>query len=197
MFRKPSDYDSAPSYSSDSIRIPAGGYLCQILKMEESTTRDGKTPIVKVFYDVCEGAFSGYFSRLYKLNKQNPNGKEVKWKGVYTVFPQTKEGATNGAWKGLLENIEQSNGYKINWSADYDQFKGKKIGLLLREEEFESNIDGTIITVVRAFASRKYDTIRDGEFEMPQKKTAKASNTNTAASTEFEKVEVDDDELPF
>ena len=109
-FTKPRDYDNAPSYDSDSVRLPTGGYLCEIKKMEEGQTRKGSN-IVHVYFDIAEGEFKGYYERMYKANKATTkNATDVKWKGVYDVFPLTPEGATSGAWKGLLTCIERSNG---------------------------------------------------------------------------------------
>lgn len=195
-FTKPRDYDSAPSYDSDAIRLPAGGYLCQIKKMEEGTTAKGSI-IVHVYFDICEGAYSGYYERLYRSNKDNTKTPNVRWKGIYDVFPTTPEGATSGAWKGLLTCIERSNGYTIDWDKGYEQFKGKKVGLLMREEEYISSYDGSKRTIVKACASRTYDSIRDGDFTIPAKKGLKDSTSAPAPVAEFTQVEMGDDELPF
>lgn len=196
-FTKPRDYDSAPSFDSDTVRLPAGGYLCEIKGMEEGQTRKGST-LVHVFFDIAEGEYKGYYERMYKSNKATvKNPIDVRWKGVYDVFPTTPEGTTSGAWKGLLTCIERSNGYTIDWHKGYDQFKGKKVGLLLREEEYISSYDNSKRTVVRPCAARTWDTIRDGDFQIPSKKGLNLESTSAAAPAEFTQVEVDDDQLPF
>ena len=38
MLQKPRDYDTAASYDSDFERLPVGGYVVEIKKMEETVT---------------------------------------------------------------------------------------------------------------------------------------------------------------
>ena len=194
MLKKPKDYDVAPSFDSDISKLPAGGYLCQIKKMEEGTTARG-SEIVKVYFDICEGEHAGYYEKQYRAQGRSGRG-EAKWKGVYDVFPLTPEGATSGAWKGLLTCIERSNGMTIDWNKGYEQFKGKKVGLLFREEEYISSYDQSLRVAVKPCAARTYDSIRDGDFTVPPRKAL--NKGNTMPSTEgFTPVDTGDDELPF
>ena len=56
-YRKPSDYDSVRV--GDYKVLPAGGYICRILKAEETTSSTGK-PMLKIAFDIADGDFTGW-----------------------------------------------------------------------------------------------------------------------------------------
>ena len=126
-------------------------------------------------------------------------GKPVRWLGTYSVTPYTNEGLTNPAFKGLLECVEKSNeGFRINWPLNLDEFRGLKVGLLFREEEYEGN-DRKLRTCVRACWARTVDCIRREEYSVPaRRKLEKAVSVKTGPDVqEFIPEDADDEELPF
>ena len=206
MFAKPKDYDTAQSYDSDVIKLEPGGYVCKILHMDEETSSTGKM-YVKVSFDIAEGEYKDFYANMYKRDKVSSSGRDAKWKGTYNCFPLTKEQATNPQWKGLLTCIEKSNnGFRVNWHGDYDQFKGKIVGLLFREEEYEFMSDGNVRqgVSVRACAARPVDVIRDGDFTPPKRKTLNKDSVGSGSGSGVQEsvysggfTQVEDDELPF
>lgn len=201
---KPTDYEQAQSYDSDFKRLPAGGYVVEIKKIEETTTRTGKAMLIMSF-EIKEGEYAGFFTEQYRKETAGTSqySNQPKWRGTYNVFPLTPEGNTNPQYKGLLTSIEKSNGIRINWNADYNQFVGKIVGILFREEEF-INYEGNMSVAIKAYAARPADVIRNNEYEAPKRKVMKdnvgSSNGYVPAATEasgFTSVTVDDDDLPF
>lgn len=200
MITKPSDYETAASYDSDVSRLPAGCYVCKVLKMEEAVAQSGKQMVV-MYYDIAEGEHAGYYDQQYKREKQSSS--EAKWRGKYYLFPYTKDGFTNPSFKGALTCIEKSNmGFKVIWPLNFDMFKGKLIGLLFREEDVLW--EGRVITTVRPCAARTVDDIRNDRCTIPKKKElnngqgGQSANAQSVYSTqEFTPTTVDTDELPF
>ena len=208
MLMKPPDYDQALSYGSDFSRLPPGGYVCRILKMAEHTSASGGL-YVEVSFDIAEGEQKGFFEKLYRHDNASQDGsREIKWRGIYRVFPLTLDGFTNPSWKGLLTCIEMSNDCQVDWHRDYDQFRNRLVGLMFREEEFErsSGRGGRVGVTVRPFAARPVDFIRSGDFEIPQRKPLPEktplsdeplSGESGVSDADSGFVQVEDEELPF
>lgn len=203
MLQKPRDYDQALSYGSDLPYLPVGGYVCRILKMEERSAENGKTYIVASF-DIAEGEEKGFFEKRYRAEKAAAGGRrEVRWRGTYNLFPLTQDGQTNPFWKGMLTCIEKSNNCLVDWYGDYDQFKGRLVGLLFREEEFEygTETERRVGVAVRPFAVRTVDYIRSGRFGLPMRRNlgiplpATEACGGNAAESGFTQVE--EEALPF
>ena len=212
MLQKPRDYDTAASYDFDFERLPVGGYVVEIKKMEETVTPKTNTVMIVVSFDIAEGTYKDYFAKQYKRDKSREltSGREAKWRGTYNCFPYTNEGLTNPSFKGLLTCIEKSNyNFKVEWPLNLETFKGKKLGLLFREEEYEG-YDGTVKTSVKACAARTVDCINNEEFNVPAKRTLNKNGGNSSTSfasgsvgqtvynsQEYTPVTVEDDDLPF
>ncbi|MBQ9009541.1 MAG: hypothetical protein IJ088_09455 [Clostridia bacterium] len=201
MLRKPEDYDQAQAYDGELERLPAGGYVCEIRKMEEKVTPRTGTIMVTVSFDIVEGKYKDFFAKQYQRMKarETEGGRPARWHGTYNVFPYTREGLTNPGFKGLLCCIERSNrGFRIKWPLNLDEFQGKKVGLLFREEEYEAE-DRSVRTVVRAFQARTVDCILDQEYSVPARRTLHRDvpENVTNESQEFKPVQIDDEDLPF
>lgn len=165
-------YDKAAAYDGSSERLPAGGYICRILKSWIETTMNGSEQIVLAL-EIAEGEYAGFAKRQYESRKaNNPN---AKWACNFKQFTLGTDGQTNPFFKGMLKSIEESNtGYKWNWQEA--GLANKLIGMIFREEEFESN-DGTIKTTVRPAFPRSVQRIRDG-VEVPEIKRLNGNKGN-------------------
>lgn len=198
---KPNGFEQATS-DSDYKRLKAGGYVCEIKDAKEvqGTSKNGNEyHVLELMFDICEGEFANYFTKQYKANKLRNEGKrETRWYGRHSVFFEEKENhMTSAQFKGFINAVENSNqGFRVNWSADYGQLKGKKIGLLFREEEYESPYDGSVKTRVSACKILNADQIRNGDFEIPQKKVLVRKSV-TAEYNGFTEASAQDLDLPF
>lgn len=185
------NYDKAAAYDGSGERLPAGGYICRILKAWVETTLGGSEQIALAL-EIVEGEYAGFAKRQYESRKaNNPN---AKWACIFKQFTLGTDGQTNPYFKGMLKSIENSNsGYRWDWQEA--GLANKLIGMIFQEEEFEAT-DGTIKTTVRPAFPRSVQRIRDG-VEVPEirRLNKQSANTNTLQNKGF--TPIDDDELPF
>ena len=169
--------------------LPAGGYVCQIFSARVESGDWGDTLVVA--HDVCEGEYAGLFKRDYENNPRD----DKKWRGTFRLKLPKDDGSEQDAWKkrslgNFIWAIEQSNpGYSWGW--DEKTLKGKKIGLLYRNKEWEYN--GRSGWTTEAAGTESVENIRDGKFRALKDKPL----TNTPAVQTFNEITDDDGELPF
>lgn len=183
-------YDKAAAYDGSSERLPAGGYICKILKAWCETTRSGAEKLVLAL-EIAEGEFAGYAKKQYERRKSNnPN---ATWPCIYDVFT-LRDGETNPYFKGMLKCVEESNaGYKWNWQEA--TLANRLVGMIFREEEFLAQ-DGSVKTTVRPAFARSVERIRNG-VDVPEIKRVNnvQANTNPLQNAGF--TEVNDSDFPF
>jgi len=199
MITVPSDYAVAASYEGDGGKaIQKGGYICEIVGARVDLVGQNNVQKFVLAVDVKEGDFAGYYAAKFKRDKEK--NANAKWKGTYDTFILDKDGRTNPFFKGLMGCIEKSNnGFKpvVNGQINEAALKGKLIGLIFGEEEFLDS-EGKIRTVTKPRAARSVQTIREGNYEVPDIRRLPGSQSGAAASPTagFTRVD-DDDELPF
>ena len=183
-------YDVKPEKPSGGREtLPAGGYVCQILNAKVESGEWGDTLVIA--HDVCEGEFSGLFKRDYDNNTM----EDKKWRGTFRLKLPKDDGTEQDAWKkrslsNFLWAIEQSNpGFTFNW--DEKTLKGKKIGLIYRNKEWEYN--GRSGWTTEAAGTESIDNIRDGKFRALKDKPL----TNKPTAQTFNEIDDSDGELPF
>ena len=187
--KKPSDWESAPAYTGEaSAQLPKGGYVLKIkaAKVEETQQYGEK---LHILFDIAEGDYKDFVQAKYdKTKAESNNPKDVKWPAVgrYNTFVSTKDGTTNGWFKGLITSIEKSNNYKFDW--DEKSLVNKLVGGLFAVDEFEGS-DGKVIPLVKMMQARSVDVIRSGDYELPEDRLLDKSKAKTAAATK--------EELPF
>lgn len=142
-------------------RLPAGGHRCVIKAVENRNSKSGK-PMLVICFDIADGSdYAGYFLDLYAKNveKAQKAGKQAKWPNG-GIFYQLLDEERLPRFKAVIQNIEASNpGYKFNM--DEKTLVGKMFGGVFREEEYESQKDGSIKTSVKCNAIRKVEGIED------------------------------------
>lgn len=168
-FRKPKDYDNVKI--GEPRILPAGGYICKILSAEETESRSGK-PMLKVFFDISEGEFAGYFKDLYsgwKSTSDDPQSVKWPFSGTKWVMFYNSEGKTNRDFKSFCTALEDS-GTKvwINDTFDVNGLRGATLGMIFRREEHEYNNARSWRTVPVGFRSVK--TIEEGNYNVPEDK---------------------------
>lgn len=190
-FRKPKDYDNVKV--GEARILPAGGYICKILKAEETESKTGK-PMLKVSFDIDEGEYKGYFRDLFKGWKENSDDPAtVKWPftGTKWVMFYNSEGKTNRDFKSFCTALEDS-GTKvwINDTFDVNGLRGATLGVIFRREEHEYNNARSWRTVPVGFRSVK--TIEEGTYNVPADKALPEQVLSDTDS--FEAL---DEDLPF
>lgn len=145
-------------------RICAGGYVCRIQAVRTSTTDYGRTvdfvkekQYVKLLWTPIEGEFTGYFDDAFYDDKDYAHTFYLSWKNL-------------GALKRTCACIDDSNPGFDSFAAvnadDWDAFVGKKIGIVVGEEEYLGN-DGRIKTRLTFPRAKSIQDIRDGKFKVP------------------------------
>lgn len=192
-FKKPKDYDDV--HIGDYRILPAGGYVCRILKAEETKSASGRD-MLKVAFDISDGEFANYFTDMFNGRKaaaENP--KEVKWpfNGTKWILLTDNEGKTNRDFKSFCTALEDS-GVSV-WKGDVFDTQGIKntsVGIIFRREEHEYMNQTSWRTVPFGFRSVK--TIEDGGYTVPEDKPIVKPADYAAAVDTFSAAE---DDIPF
>ena len=196
MIEKIDNWEKVEPNYGERKRIPAGGYICQVLAVAIEKSNNGNDMIVLNF-DIAEGEFKSYYMDRYK-NAPRTNGQEPKWQGKYYIVINTE--GYEGRLKGLTTSLEESNpGYTWDWNEQ--NLKGRFFGGIFREEEYISN--GEIRTSAKLWQIRSVKTIQDGNFEIPRKKEIsdderdRIEERNAPFTDNGTFTPVQDDDLPF
>lgn len=119
---------------SEEKKMPAGEYVCRIVKAEAGTNRY-EEPCLLLYLDVAEGDFENYFGRIYKRRLQRGEDKYP------CVHNQSVGRYGKKYFERLITAIEASNvGYfcSCKEGADWDERELEKllVGVVFREKEF-------------------------------------------------------------
>jgi hypothetical protein len=188
-------FEKAKVITGGVPQLPKGGYIAKILDCKEES-KNGYSWLAFSF-DITEGEHKGHFAEQYRAN----TNENKKWRGTYNAFIPDESSQyydeNLNKFKTMIANIEESNpGYHWDW--DETKLKGKTIGVLFGEKEFETESNGVII-LTECRGIRSVDCIKNGKFKMPALKTlSKSPSVSSPVSTGFADLgAVDDDDLPF
>lgn len=164
MRRLGKNYEEAKAYT-DAGRLPVGGYVLRIEDVKYEAGQDGKSDVVVFRFDIAEGEQAGFFRRNYEGNAQ----EDKAWKGTYRLYVPRDDGSEQDAWtmrrfKTVMNAFEESNGgYHWNW--DEQTLKGKVIGALFNDKEYDFNGRHGFFTNCHSFCS--VERIRGGNYKIP------------------------------
>ena len=177
--------------AGESRRIPAGAYAGIITKVEDFPDKE----YLKVTYDIAEGDFRGYYS------EQRKRYPDSEWIGAYVKSYKPK---ALPMFKRFCTAVSHSNqnfvfdGGAIN--SDERTLIGKKVGLVLQEEEYYGN-DGNLKT--RIVVARECDVAKLAEQRIPgvkklkEEPTAKPAQAPTNPGGFMDLPQSGLDEVPF
>ena len=191
-------YNGAKAERISNETLPAGGYIACMLdgRIEEVNYGDHKGAKLKIDFDIVDGPYAGFFDRQFMLSTYD----DKKWKGVIRLdVPDEGDKFFESAkrrFNNFIYAVEASNkdkGYTWNW--DESQLKGKLIGVIFGNKEWEFNGKTGWASVCAALCS--VQDIREGNYKVPADKPLKrASNSTVGGSGEYVPVPGDED-LPF
>ena len=199
MIAKPKAYDEI-NINEEFEKLELGGHKGIIIKAEEYTSDFSGKKSLKVYVDTAsDDKQPEYFKKQYendtRIDRKYPNGA-IKYVPLGEEENQVK------ILKSFITAYENSNNCQFDWNKDWEQLKGKKIGIIFGQEEFISQ-DGTtkLATKLREFRSiGKIDNIKipkvkllDGtyvDYEEYTKSSADKAKDLFGSS-------VSSDELPF
>lgn len=189
MIPRFNNFEAKKSASSRET-LPAGGYVCKILKAEVQTYDWGSQLVLS--FDISEGEYKDFFKTDY--NSQPEDRK--KWRGVWRrINIPTNDGSQEDTWRqnkinNLAACLQDSNpGYVWDW--DETKLKGKALGILFREFEWEMEDRSGVST--EAYSCTDIDSVRAGKFKIGKRRELKHKATAPAVADPV----VDDSDLPF
>lgn len=183
-------YETTRPYSNIE-RLPAGGYVVKILDAEEVEYSWGRVLVIS--FDVSEGEQKGFFQQNY----EDQQVEDRKWKGTYRMNVPKEDGSKEDEWTARrfrtdIDAIQDSNpGYHWDWNEK--DLKGKTVGALFRNKEYEYNGRRGFFTECCAFTD--VGVIRSKKYKMPNDKMLKRPAEQTNTMDDF--APIDDDNLPF
>ncbi len=172
-------WNNAVEYG-DFEKLPAGGYVCVIKAVEDVPDKE----YLYITYDIAEGRYAFFYADDW--------GRDNAW--AHRFIRSYKESAI-GMFKGFLKAVDESN--KTNFSEQITagfnehQLVGKLVGLILAEEEYESN-RGDIRKSLVVHRIVPIEKIRTGDYRVPGLKRLEVKNTSPAGF-----VPGSDNDLPF
>lgn len=140
-------------------RLPAGAYVCKILKVE-LVAEEGKSKNIHLMFDIAEGDYKDFFTNQYKANTR----EDKKYKGHTRVYIPKNDGSDKDEWTKTsfakwINALEDSNtGYSWDW--DESKWKDKMIGIVFGDTG--SRIDGKDIVYTEARYPVSVDRVRTG-----------------------------------
>ncbi len=204
---KPNGYDEAVVYSGYK-KLPKGGYVCRIMKVEEGKSKATGAEQLIIYLDIADGEHKGYFAEAYR----NDTREFPKWGCVaYQPIYDSTTGKTNPRFKAFLTAVEESNpGFVVDktWGEDFVKFyKDKYVGFVFGDEYYIGN-DGKERVSVKPKFCISVDKIKKGDFKVPEDvhPSGEASSAGRADSSTGggdvtggfgETAETDDDDIPF
>lgn len=179
-------------------KLPAGGYVARIMDAREQENSYGS--VLLISFDIAEGEHKDFFAADYRKQQW----EDKKWHGTYRLWVPKDDGSEGDArtkrnFGNAMWAVEASNsGYHWDWNEG--GLKGKLVGVLFRNKEWEMN--GSSGWTTECCSLIDVDSIRQNRFTMPKdkplKERAAASAPVPAASAGFEEVAIEsDDDLPF
>ena len=191
--RRFNDYNETKAYG-DIQTLPRGGYVLKIMGAEVCESKIGQ--YIKISCDVAEGEYLDFFANDYRNQQQ----EDKKWHCNYLLNVPNDDGSEKDGWtkrrfKTVTEALEDSNSnYHFDW--DEKKFKGKLIGGLFNEREYEFNGDIKKSTNLAQLCS--VEKIRKGTYQLPEDKLISRTNATNTATPGF--MSIPDgigDSLPF
>lgn len=156
-------------------KLPVGGYIVKILNVQDVPEKE----YLKISFDINEGEHKGFFGKAFKEDTR----ADKKWPNAGSFIRSYKEKALP-MFKGFTNAIENSNkGY--SWNFDEKSLVNKVVGIIVGEEEY-LNQKGQLRKRTYVSAVRSVDTIKKGDFTVPELKKLDASKaTNQTKQEEF------------
>ena len=198
MIKKPSNWDAVEIMEFDHTPISLGGHKGILMKAEEYTSDFSGKKSLKVYVDTAsDDKQPEYFKKQYendtRIDRKYPNGA-IKY------VPLGEEENQIKMLKSFITAYENSNNCQFDWNKDWEQLKGKKIGIIFGMEEYE-NQAGELKTVNKLREFRSIDKVDN--VKIPKVKLLDGSYVDydeymeSKEDNKTNEVEVPQTDLPF
>lgn len=165
-------WDKVQGYTGGEAqeRLPAGGYIGKIIgaKVASYEGANGTFDKLEIALDITEGEFKDFYKKQFEASTL----ENKKWKGVIRLNIPTEDGSEADAFrqrilKGATDAVEESNsGYHWDW--DESKLKGKKIGFLVRDKQYDFNGKQGFFSEI--FALISVEAVREHKYKDPAPK---------------------------
>ena len=164
--KKPNNYANT---TTESKKLPAGGYICKIVACKETESKAGK-PMLKIALEILEGEHRGFFAELWRDRKMAAFPNEAKYpnEGTAYILTEDYEGNCSKSFKGFCTALEDSGNIVWNAQDELADLTGAVVGVLFRREENE--YEGRTFWQTKPFSFRSVDRIRKGDYTVPEDK---------------------------
>ncbi len=176
--------------------MPIGAYIAKILEAKEVEYSWGNVLVIS--FDVTEGEHKDFFANDYKAQ----TNEDKKWRGTYRLNIPKDDGTEQDGWtkntfNSAMYAVEASNkGYA--WAWDEKTLKGKSVGVLFRNFEWE--INGKTGWSTECGMLLAVDDVRNSKFKPMKDKPLKNKTTSTGngafSGSSFSEISPEE-ELPF
>lgn len=159
-------------------RLPVDAYVCKIMNVTDVPvdSKTGKGDYLKVFFDIAEGEYKGYFKKQF----DNDTRKDKKWPSAGSFIRSYKENALP-MFKGFTSALEKSN-KNYTWDWNEKKLTGKTIVLIIGDEEYLSQ-KGEKRTRNYVASVRSLEAFKSGDFTLPALKVLDESKIATSGKT--------------
>lgn len=185
-------FDFEKKRTTGADPLPAGGYVAQIMKAEVITYDWGE--VLNIAFDIAEGIHKGYFTERWTSDTR----EDKKWKGNFRLTVPNPNHQYYDSQKRAFGNaiacIEESNGAYV-WDWNETGLKGKYIGVLFRNKEWEYN--GNRGWTTECCTVTTVEDVRNENYTMPKDKPLKNTASATVPPTGFMNDPGMDEDLPF
>lgn len=171
MIKAFKDYETTQAASTNGAggfpKLPAGGYEAVVMGVKISKNSDGSERL-DIMVDIAVGEFKDYFKKKY----DSSTFADKKYGGIVRYSIPTDDGSEKDKYKksffkGMITAFEASNP-KFKWSWDEQKLKGLKVGIYVRDKEYDWN--GKHGFAPEVFAVGDIGVIQRGEFDIPKPK---------------------------
>lgn len=177
--KRPNNWDNVRA-AGEREKLPAGGYEAKIINAQVAsyTGQNGAYERLEIAVDIISGDYKDYFKEDYDNNPR----EDRKWKGMARFYVPTDDGSdsdeyTKSVLRSVTDALEASNkGYTWNW--DEKSLKGLKVGILVRDREYEFEDKRGFAPEIFRFIG--IDRIQSGRFTVPKPKLIKREGTAPA-----------------
>lgn len=192
--QKPKDFDTAKA-TGEYIPLPAGGYICKIIGVEETKSKAGNH-MLKIAVDIAEGDEQGRFMDEFRSDTR----PDKKWpnSGIIYQLTEDKEGNTHGGFKSFTNCVvESNNGFEIVWGDKFAEcFRNKLVGMTFGREQYV-NKDGELRWSTKPKFFKTVEQIKSGDFKVPEDKPFDDNGTSGSSGIPSGFGQISDDDIPF
>lgn len=156
------------SYAGSNFSIPAGGYICEICKVEVSTSKKGNEMLV-LQIDVADGDYKNFYHKAFEQAKSKFG--QAYWGAVYRCVISAPDGNISYPLKLFLRALQDSNDGLAFDDDGFDEkiLVGKQCGFVFGEYETKKIKQGnTHYTATKPSATYSIANIRAGNFVVPE-----------------------------